>query len=472
MLILDGKGQVCQPGEIGEICVRSPYLAKRIMDENDISRRVLASDSHGPAIGVGIYKTGDLGCYLNDGTVTFRGRSDRQIKLRGYRIELDEIDAILAQDDSVLEHYVDVEGERDEEKRIVLYAARRGGPVGSKDHLRDRLTASLPGFMVPGRIVEVPRLPLTLNGKIDLEALRAIRRKTWEGVLDSKPKITTDTEGTLVRIFRDSLSDQQIGPDDRIKDLGMNSLQAVGVSCEIENAFKVSFSIAEILANHSVRSLVRAIAERSSAKGGRLEAEPAVPAHLAKPSNFEGGSASTGNGAERLGPPRLIPKDENFLVGVKNRLLQLAARVAPDVWRTRLHRMRGVTIGKEVSIGYDAVIETAFPWLVRIGDRVNIGMRTTVIAHFRGMASISKGHCTVDIRAGAFIGPGVIILPNVIIGEGAVVAAGSVVNHSVPPYTLVHGNPATPRARCGVALTGTTEYQEFISKLDPIRNEC
>jgi acetyltransferase-like isoleucine patch superfamily enzyme len=53
-----------------------------------------------------------------------------------------------------------------------------------------------------------------------------------------------------------------------------------------------------------------------------------------------------------------------------------------------------------------------------------------------------------------------------------VVAAGSVVNHSVPPYVLVHGNPAIPRARCGVALTGTTEYQEFIGKLDPIQNDC
>lgn len=157
-----------------------------------------------------------------------------------------------------------------------------------------------------------------------------------------------------------------------------------------------------------------------------------------------------------------------MVVGIKNRLLQIIARVAPDVWRVRLHRMRGVLIGEHVSIGYDSILETSYPWLIRIGNHVNVGMRVTILAHFRGMAPVAKGAFTVDIRDDAFIGPGVIVLPNVTIGEGAVVAAGSVVNDSVPAFTFVQGVPATPKARCGIALSKRTTYEEFIRNLEPI----
>jgi amino acid adenylation domain-containing protein len=474
LIILDGKERLCQPGEIGEICIRSPYLAKRIVDESDLHRNVQRPNESVSGIEGDLYRTGDLGYYLSDGSAMFEGRNDRQIKLRGYRIELSEIDEILASDESVLEHYIDVEGERDEEKRIVLYAVRRGGPFRPAEDLRERLAANLPGFMVPSRIVEVSRLPVTANGKIDKGSLRAMRQERSENSVDSRSGIAADPEVRLVMILRDLLCDQRIGPGDRIKDLGMNSLQAVSVSCGIQRAFEVSLSIGEILECEDIRSLVRAVADRQPmATTRRADGELVGPGERKKQQkNARPESTGVGKPGEHLGPPRLIPKDENIFVGTKNRVLQLLARVAPDVLRRRLHQMRGVTIGKEVSVGYDTVIETAFPWLVRIGDRVNIGMRCTIIAHFRGMASISRGQFTVDIRDDAFIGPGVIILPNVTIGEGAVVAAGSVVNHSVPPYVLVHGNPAIPRARCGVALTGTTEYQEFIGKLDPIQNDC
>jgi heptaprenylglycerol acetyltransferase len=168
--------------------------------------------------------------------------------------------------------------------------------------------------------------------------------------------------------------------------------------------------------------------------------------------------------------PKLIPTDEHLLVGVKNRLLQLAARVAPDVWRVKLHRARGVRIGKNVSIGYDSVIETSFPWLVYIGDNVNIGLRVTIIAHFRGMTQESRGIHTVEIENDAFIGPGVFILPDVVIGKGAVVAAGSVVNESVPAFTLVQGNPAKPKAKCGLPLSGAVTYKEFVANLKPLHS--
>jgi len=132
--------------------------------------------------------------------------------------------------------------------------------------------------------------------------------------------------------------------------------------------------------------------------------------------------------------------------------------------------MRGVSIGKNVSIGTSALIETAYPKLVFIGNNVTIGMRAVVIAHLRDLTSearLTSSH-TVRIEDNVYVGPGVIILPNVTIGHGAVLSAGSVVSRSVPPQTLVQGNPAMPIARCGVSLGGGVSYEQFLRHLVPI----
>jgi len=126
--------------------------------------------------------------------------------------------------------------------------------------------------------------------------------------------------------------------------------------------------------------------------------------------------------------------------------------------RVALHRARGVNIGKDVWIGYDVILDTSRPHLITIEDRASLSMRVTVIAHFRE----TQG---VKIEQDAFVGPGVIILPNVTIGRGAVVTAGSVVTQSVPPMTMVQGNPAVPIAKCGMVLGNDVTLKEFSRRL-------
>ena len=159
-----------------------------------------------------------------------------------------------------------------------------------------------------------------------------------------------------------------------------------------------------------------------------------------------------------------VPMKEPFLKGIRNRTLQILARISPGAltWRVRLHRWRGVRIGKRVWIGYDAIIETAYPQLVEIQDDVSIGIRATIIAHFRE----ARG---VVIEEGAFIGPGAIIMPKVKIGKGAVVTAGSVVTNSVAPMTLVQGNPAKPVAKLGAKLDASISLRQFSKMLKPLR---
>jgi acetyltransferase-like isoleucine patch superfamily enzyme len=161
---------------------------------------------------------------------------------------------------------------------------------------------------------------------------------------------------------------------------------------------------------------------------------------------------------------------ESTLPGARRRLLQLIALHGPGAEGARvwLHRKRGVKIGEGCFIGTAVMIETAFPHLVEIGDGVDIGMRTTIVAHQQGELA-NEDEPSVRIEDNVFIGPGSILLPHVTIGEGAVVTAGSVVTTSVPPLTMVRGNPAVPVARCGVPLGRTTPLRQFYTRLRPLR---
>jgi len=159
-------------------------------------------------------------------------------------------------------------------------------------------------------------------------------------------------------------------------------------------------------------------------------------------------------------------RSERFLPGLKNRVLQALARHAPGAmsWRVWLNRWRGVHIGRNVWIGYDTIIETSRPDLVTIRDGAAVQIRATIIAHFHEQEG-------VVIEEDALVGPGAIVLPNVTIGQGSIVTAGSVVTKSVPPKTMVQGNPARPIARVEIPFTMDVSLKQFCKGLRPIRQD-
>jgi hypothetical protein len=174
---------------------------------------------------------------------------------------------------------------------------------------------------------------------------------------------------------------------------------------------------------------------------------------------------------DSFGPEEYVACDweedkENPLRGSVRRVLQSLARGAPGArsLRVLLHRLRGVKIGSGVWIGYDVVLDTSRPDLITIEEGASISVRATIIAHFKDFRG-------VRIERDAFIGPGAIILPNVVIGHGAVVKAGSIVSQSVPPMTVVQGNPARPVARCGIALRQGISLKKFSRALKPLSSQ-
>jgi acetyltransferase-like isoleucine patch superfamily enzyme len=154
---------------------------------------------------------------------------------------------------------------------------------------------------------------------------------------------------------------------------------------------------------------------------------------------------------------------ERAIIAIKNRILQGLAMSLPGgkALRVTLHRLRGVTIGDDVWIGSGALIETACPKCVTIGNRVVIGIRATILAHFQELTG-------VEIEDDVDIGAYAVDLPGVIIGKGSVVRAGSVVTRSIPPMTVVQGNPAVRVARCKIPLGLHTSRLDFMRNLKPL----
>jgi serine acetyltransferase len=237
---------------------------------------------------------------------------------------------------------------------------------------------------------------------------------------------------------------------------------------EIDQRLSVRLSVAAFFQYPTIRELaghIESVHTRREAAAWRSDGHGAGIDNTRQP--FLTGRSRTVSSVDTV----IVRRGETLVGGVKNRLLQLIARMAaPLSLRPTLHRWRGVAIGSNVYIGYDSIIETSYPWLISIGRDSGVGIRGTIIGHFTGMEAMSlqRGEFSVEIGEQVWIGPGVLILPNVKIGDGAVIAAGSTVTASIPAGMFAQGNPAKPVAKCGLPLVQGTSYEEFIKNLVPL----
>ncbi len=475
LLILNESKSLCNVGELGEINVRTSYLpikVEHIIGEKTASFIVNPYTSKQDDR---IYATGDYGKYLSDGTVVFHGRKDRQVKIRGFRVDLSEVENVVRRSEQVDAFELIVDQTQGLVK-LQLFVTFREASHDEAETLRQELLQQLPYFMIPEQIYVLPALPMTPNGKVDRKKLLEIADQEKLGNV-AETLDQNSIESRLLKLMRKSLNSRAIHSESELIKCGIDSLKSVELCCLIEQEFGIELSTSQLMSCINISGIASLIACHET-DSGSVEERNSGPQEQSKYPTKGSISKSLHNRIS-LGEgdkpsymltkkSRLIPGNEPFVKGICNRLLQLLARVSPDVWRVKLHKWRGVYIGENVSIGYDTILETSYPYLIHIGNNVNIGMRVTVIGHFRGMTNPGSGAPTVKIGDYSFIGPGVIILPNVEIGEGAVVAAGSVVSASVQPMTMVQGNPAKVVALCGIPLSGRATYSEFIDKLKPV----
>lgn len=234
LLVLDSKNRLCTENETGEICVRTPYLSSGYLGDPEQTRQCFVPNpfgSHSVDSPDLLYRTGDLGVYGGDGLVHYVGRADRQMKIRGFRVELDEIEVTL-QGAPAVRHAVVLRRQTESGDRIAAFVEPE--PAYRLDTVKAYLQDSLPDYMTPSEYHEVDRFPLTANGKVDYAALAGeCGRASSQCIILGR----TDTEKMLVGIWEAVLG-TTVGVTDDFFEMGGDSLIAVEILIRVENAFK------------------------------------------------------------------------------------------------------------------------------------------------------------------------------------------------------------------------------------------
>ena len=215
-----------------------------------------------------MYKTGDLGRYLSDGSLEYVGRNDDQVKIRGYRIELGEIETVLREHVGVNQAVVVAREDVPGEKRLVGYVVAEEGEAPSNRELREYLKQRMPEYMVPAAIVRLERIPLTGNGKVDRKALPAPEGRP-EGMGYEAPR--TPVEEALAEIWAQVLRVDRVGIRDDFFELGGHSLLATRVMAQIRETLQVELPLRALFESSRLVELAERIErQRREEQGVRL----------------------------------------------------------------------------------------------------------------------------------------------------------------------------------------------------------
>ena len=245
------------PGElhIGGEGVARGYLNNPALTADKFIHDPFAGAEHGR-----LYKTGDLARYLSDGNIELLGRMDTQVKVRGFRIEVEEIEAVLAQHSLVRESVVRAWQDKTNETRLVAYVVLTQPEVSSTDGLRAFLREKLPDYMVPSVITLLTSLPLTPNGKIDRAAL-PLPETPAAALQAAFVAARTPVETTLTRLWADVLNMARVGVRDNFFDHGGHSLLAVKLIGQIEKVFGKKLPVAALFQAPTVEQFAQLICQ-------------------------------------------------------------------------------------------------------------------------------------------------------------------------------------------------------------------
>ncbi|MDY8120904.1 amino acid adenylation domain-containing protein, partial [Paenibacillus polymyxa] len=251
--VLDENRRPVPIGVAGEMYVAGEGLARGYLNRPDLTAEKFVDSPF--AEGEKLYRSGDLAAWLPDGNIEYLGRIDHQVKIRGYRIELDEIETQLLNVEGVEEAVVLARQDGGGEKALVAYfVADRTLTVSE---MRTSLAQGMPGYMIPSYFVQLERMPLTTNGKVDRKALPEPQGGIQTGVEYVAPR--NRTESQLVKIWEEVLGYSGIGVLDNFFDLGGHSLRATTLVSKVHQELNVELPLRDVFRYSTIEEMALAI---------------------------------------------------------------------------------------------------------------------------------------------------------------------------------------------------------------------
>lgn len=273
--LLDSNLSPLALGLPGEIYIGGPGLSRGYLRQPGITAERFIPDPHSDTPGARLYKTGDIGTYRNNGDIEFGGRLDNQIKLRGYRIELDEVEHALRQHPAIHDVLVTMQEEESDEKRLVAYIvgqpsnAAEAPPMAASDQtgadqegalnsisLRGFLRKRMPEYMIPSAFEFLDQFPLLPNGKINRKQLP---KPGSNGARDAKSFAppTSALELQIASLWGEMLKVSRVGIDDNFFDLGGHSFLAIKMHYQLCQDLKLDVPLLKLFEHPTVRKLAQ-----------------------------------------------------------------------------------------------------------------------------------------------------------------------------------------------------------------------
>ncbi|NQY62232.1 MAG: amino acid adenylation domain-containing protein [Alteromonadaceae bacterium] len=267
--ILDSKLQPVPVGCVGELCLGGDSLASGYHNRDEDTKAKFLPDPFNDGINARIYRTGDMAYFDENGDIHFIGRSDSQLKIRGYRVELGEVEQVLNHHGDVVEAVVIVKDSESENKSLVgFYTVSADQDV--VEQLQQQLTDKLPEYMHPSELIKIDEFPLTPSGKVDrkylshnIEHYNTVEKNTYvapEGEIETR----------LAELWFNLFAVDKIGRHDNFFGLGGHSLIAMKMISHIKETFEVAMSIREIYDSEDLANLATMIEDRQQQSNNLL----------------------------------------------------------------------------------------------------------------------------------------------------------------------------------------------------------
>jgi amino acid adenylation domain-containing protein len=273
--VLDERKRLVPPGVAGELYIGGVCVGRGYAGRAEQTGERFVPDPFSKKAGERMYRTGDVCRWRTDGHLEFFERMDHQVKIRGQRVELGEIEGVLSEHEGVGQAVVVVREEPGGDKRLVGYVVARAQETVTGKELQGYLKSKLPEYMVPSAIVMMEEMPLTPNGKVDRKVLPEPEYGGGrEGGGEERGKARSAEEEIVSGIFAEVLKVREVGRGESFFELGGHSLLATQVVSRVRSVFGVELGLRVLFEGPTVEELAEAIAEaRQGKEGGKREEE-------------------------------------------------------------------------------------------------------------------------------------------------------------------------------------------------------